>query len=87
MRPLNPKHLCFAHGEARTDTQGHMDLVEETTRGCADIILHAGKAGESVIQIGQWIRDYLQITELARLSVDALLIPVFLHYFKRQGLL
>lgn len=84
---LNPKRICLAHGGARNDPQELMAGVAETTRGCAGIILNAARAGESAAQIGQRIRDYLRIIELAWLSIDALLIPGFVHYFKRQGLL
>jgi glyoxylase-like metal-dependent hydrolase (beta-lactamase superfamily II) len=87
IKRLSPKILLLAHGGSRTNDQGLLELVEKTTRGCADIILQAAKAGESAARIGQRIRNYLHITELAWLSVDALLIPGFLHYFKKQGLL
>ncbi|MBN1614004.1 MAG: MBL fold metallo-hydrolase [Deltaproteobacteria bacterium] len=87
IKRLDPELLFPAHCASGADNRGLLELVEETTRGCAGIILQAAKSGENTEQIGQRVRGYLRIEELAWLSVDALLVPGFLGYFKKQGLL
>lgn len=84
---LQPRLPFFAHYGTAYDAERLIELFPVVTRGCADAVLRAARAGEPAAQIEERLLGYLHIAGSGRPWIDALLVPGFLHYFRQKGLI
>ena len=91
MRNLGPKTLFFSQWGVSQEAHRLIDLTEDYTKTCGDIILEAMRAGETEENITQRVRPYIansafvQSESLQR-TLNSFIAAPYMAYFKREGL-
>ena len=87
LRRLGPTYLCPAHSGPTNEVERCLDLAEAANRQSGEIVLRAARAGETPQQIGERLRVHFGFTGPSWPWLDVLMVPGYLHYFRKTGLI